>query len=139
MQKPIARPARAWWPGGRTSAKPPRSTASSATPAASTAASQEVSVAIVSLSKRSGRSIAAQERQVVGGVHALELVVRRPPLDGRAAEPEQPLLPLGVVSRRMQVRERRIGQELDSASSRPVSRPSPQSPASAAARLHVGS
>ena len=64
---------------------------------------------------------------------------RRLPLDRLAAEPEQPLLPLRVLARRVQARERRIGQEVDSASRRPASRPSPHSPASAAARSHVGS
>jgi len=38
-QKPIARSGSAWWPGGRTSAKPPRLAASIAQPAASSAAS----------------------------------------------------------------------------------------------------
>jgi hypothetical protein len=48
MQKPIARSGSAWWPGGRTSAKPPVSAASIAVPAASVAASYVVSVARVS-------------------------------------------------------------------------------------------
>ena len=38
-RSPSRGPASAWWPGGRTSAKPPRSTASIAAPAASSAAS----------------------------------------------------------------------------------------------------
>jgi hypothetical protein len=47
-QKPIARSGRAWCPGGRTIAKPPFLAASIAVPAASSAASQLVSEAIVS-------------------------------------------------------------------------------------------
>ena len=43
MQKPIAAVGSAWWPGGRTSAKPPCSAAEIATPAASSAASKVVS------------------------------------------------------------------------------------------------
>ena len=82
----------------------------------------------------------AQEGEMAVGVHARELLVRRLPLDGRAAEPEQPRLALRmVVSRRVQVSQRGIRQELDSASKRPASRPRPHSPASAAARPHVGS
>ena len=69
---------------------------------------------------------------------ARQLLDGRAALDRLAAEPEQPVLSLGVVSGRMEVRERGVGQELDSASSRPASRPSPHSSASAAARLHVG-
>ena len=48
MQNPIARPGRAWCPGGRTSAKPPRSAASIAVPAARHAASNVVSELTVS-------------------------------------------------------------------------------------------
>jgi len=46
-QKPIAPACGAWWPGGRTSANAPLSAAAIAQPAASTAASQLVSDAIV--------------------------------------------------------------------------------------------
>jgi hypothetical protein len=47
-QKPIARSGSAWWPGGRTSANPPRATASIAAPAASSAALKLVSEQTVS-------------------------------------------------------------------------------------------
>jgi hypothetical protein len=50
MQKPIAEAGRAWWPGGRASAKPPISTAVMAAPAESNAASNVVSDAGVSAS-----------------------------------------------------------------------------------------
>jgi hypothetical protein len=58
MQKPIAWPAGAWWPGGRTRAKAARRAASIAVPAASSAASQVVSLAGVSPSSQTGASIA---------------------------------------------------------------------------------
>jgi hypothetical protein len=58
MQKPIARSGSAWWPGGRTSANPPRRAASIAVPAARDAASNVVSLAIVSPSSQVGASIA---------------------------------------------------------------------------------
>jgi hypothetical protein len=54
MQKPIALSGSAWWPGGRPSAKPPRSTAVIDAPAESSAASYVVSEAIVSPSSQVG-------------------------------------------------------------------------------------
>jgi hypothetical protein len=50
----MARSVNAWWPGGRASAKPPRSAAASAAPAASSAASKLVSEANVSPSSQVG-------------------------------------------------------------------------------------
>jgi hypothetical protein len=79
-----------------------------------------------------------QQLQVGGFVHANELLLRRLPLDRLSVQHEQPVLPLGMVARRVQLREHRIGQEVDNASSRPLRRPKPHSPASAAARSHVG-
>jgi hypothetical protein len=57
-QKPIGHSCDAWWPGGRTNAKPPRAAASIAVPAASSAASNVVSDAGVSPSTQVGASIA---------------------------------------------------------------------------------
>ena len=74
-----------------------------------------------------------QQLEVAGGVNATELLHGRAALDRLALEHEQPVLPLGMVPCRMEVRERVIRQELDSASNRPASRPSPHSSASAAA------
>jgi hypothetical protein len=51
-QKPIWRSGSAWWPGGRTSAKPERAAASIAAPAASRQASNVVGEAIVSPSSQ---------------------------------------------------------------------------------------
>ena len=53
--------------------------------------------------------------------------MRRLALDGLAVEHEQPVGPLGMVARRVQVREHRVRQELDSASRRPARRPRPHS------------
>ena len=80
-----------------------------------------------------------QEREIWLGVNSRELLLACVPLDRLAAEPEQPVLALGMVPGRMEVRESRVRQEVDSASSRPASLPSPHSSASAAARSHVGS
>ena len=80
-----------------------------------------------------------QEREVWLGVNSCELLLGCAPLDCLAREPEQPVLALGMASRRMEVRESRVGQEVDSASSRPASLPKPHLSASAAARAHVGS
>ena len=59
MQNPIARSTSAWCPGGRTSAKPPTSTARMAHPAASRAAAQVVGWPIVSLSSQHSSESAA--------------------------------------------------------------------------------
>ena len=92
----------------------------------------------MSASSWTGRSTAWSSVQVGRRVNARQLLVRRLPLDRLAGEHEQPVGPLGMVARRVQVREHRVRQELDSASSRPASRPRPHSSASAAARSHVG-
>ena len=81
-----------------------------------------------------------QEREVIGRVHARQLLVRRPPLDGLAAEPQQPLLPLRMlVPSDAGAPERGFVRSSTVASRRPASRPRPHSSASAAARPHVGS
>jgi hypothetical protein len=61
-QKPIAAAGSAWWPGGRTRAKPPCSTAPIAAPAASRAASSVDGVKIVSASSRPLSPLAASAR-----------------------------------------------------------------------------
>jgi hypothetical protein len=80
-----------------------------------------------------------EEREVRFGVDARELLFARAPVDGLAREPEEPILTFGMISGRVKVRERGVRQEVDSASRRPASRPSPHSSASAAARAQVGS
>lgn len=80
-----------------------------------------------------------QEREIGLGVNPRELLLGRIALDRLAGEPEQPVLALGMIPRRMEVRKRRVRQEVDSASSRPANLPSPHVSASAAARSHVGS
>ena len=79
-----------------------------------------------------------QQLQVTVLVDPRKLLVRRFPLDDLALQHEQPVWALGVVARRVQVSKGRVRQELDSASSRRVSRPRPHSSASAAARFQVG-
>ena len=73
------------------------------------------------------------------GVDARELLFARVPLDGLAAEPEEPVLSFGMVPGRMKVREGLVRQEFDSASRRPASLPSPHSSARSAAWSYVGS
>ena len=58
-------------------------------------------------------------------MNARELLLARVPLDRLAAESEQPVLTLGMVSGRMQMREGRVRQEFDSASRRPARPPEP--------------
>ena len=112
-------------------------------PAASSAASHDVSDATVSASSSVGPSIARSSVEVLRRVDAGDLLLRHAPLARSSPlEHREPLLPLRVRARRMQARERRVGQELDadsSSSSRPASRPSPHSSASAAPRPQVGS
>ena len=81
---------------------------------------------------------APQERQIRLGVNPRKLLLGRVAFDRLAAQPEQPVLTLGMVPRRVKVRESRVGQEVDSASSRPANLPSPHVSASAAARSQVG-
>ena len=84
---------------------------------------------------------AAEQRDVFRGVRPDDLFLGRAPVDRRPGQDEQPLLQLGVRTRRMQPRELGVRQELDVASSvrsRAASRASPQSSVSAAARPQVG-
>ncbi len=81
----------------------------------------------------------AEEREVAAGVGAGELLLGGVPLDRLAAEPEQPVLALGMLAGRVQPRQVGIRQELDSVSIRAASRPSPHCRARSAPRSHVGS
>ena len=119
MQKPIARSGSAWWPGGRTSAKPPCSAASIAVPAASAAASYVVADAESVVVEPGRLGDRAHVRDVLARVAELELVLGR-----RAAfaapgkvlqQSGEPFTPLRMLSGRVQASERRMGQDVDRA------------------------
>ena len=141
-RSPSPRSGSAWWPGGRTSANPPRSTASRQTPAASRAASQ-----LVSDRERAGlephRPVdRGQPREVLRGVHALQLLLCGRPVDVLAgsAPPAARLAPGALPSGAARPGggssgARRCLQRLASRSDR---RPSPHSEARSAPRPQVG-
>ena len=117
MQKPIARPGIAWCPGGRTSAKLPRSAASTVVPAASSAASYVVSVADRVAVEPLRAPDVRDPADVLRGVHEQELVLGGAPALApdhlMLEEHGESLRPLRVVAGRMQARERRMRQDVD--------------------------
>ena len=134
MQKPIASDSSAWWPGGRTSAKPSRSTAAIEQPAASRAASHVVGSAYVSGSSHNSSSISSIRSDVRVRVHSLDLLARRRPAlyeVGKAfvknAEPLRDLV-VAVPSGRMQSRQRCVADHVHVAASskRPASLSMPE-------------